>query len=226
MSQNPVPENGAQPAAGNGAELSTPIRLLLLASGIVCLGAAIFLILFGNRLFSPAPDAASDDAAPLESLVVGTPRTVEPPINIAAPPKPGEAAPLFLLPDMHGEEISLAQFQGQPVIVNFWATWCAPCIFEMPELQAAYEAHQDSGLVILALNRDEEPNVIGDFLANDLAVDLTFPVLLDDHGEVADSYGILNMPTTYFIDPQGKVTAVHRGPLTLKQIETFLAEMS
>lgn len=220
---DPIPSSGNQHAP---RPLSSRARILLLVTGFFFLGAAFALLLYGNQLFPGAGGAQEVATEPLESLALGTPRTVEPPISIAPPPQRGDTAPAFLLPDMFGEEVTLAQFRGQPVIINFWATWCAPCIVEMPELQEAYEAHEESGLVILALNRDEEPNVIGDFLANDLDVALTFPILLDDHGEVADSYGILNMPTSYFIDREGKVTAVHRGPLTLKQIETYLSETS
>ena len=230
MSQGPVPEQTH----------STPIqgatRWLLLMGGLLLLGAATVLLLFGNDLWNAdggrgdesraAAQAAAQAAPQFEPLEVGTPRYLGPPLSIGSPPEPGDAAPPFLLVDLHGEEVALAQFRGQPVILNFWATWCAPCIFEMPELQAAYEAHSDEGLVILGLNRDESESVVADFLANDLDVNITFPILLDEHAVVADGYGVLNMPTTYFIDGDGIVSAVHRGPLTVEQIDAFLANMS
>lgn len=221
--KTPPPANTEQNAAASGR--SGVIRVALLVAGIVLLGAAFALILYGDQLFNAADPQASQEQQ-LESLTIGTPRTVAPPINIAPAPEPGDAAPPFLLQDMAGEEVTLAQFRGQPVIINFWATWCAPCIFEMPELQTAFETHGESGLMILALNRDEAPEKVGDFLANDLSVELTFPILLDEHAVIADSYGILNMPTTYFVDSDGIVAAVHRGPLTLEQIETYLGDLS
>jgi peroxiredoxin len=147
-------------------------------------------------------------------------------MSVGPAPQPGEAAPLFLLSDLQGQEVGLAQHRGQPVILNFWATWCAPCIFEMPELQSAYEAHREDGLVILGLNRDEEQAVVSDFLADDLTINIDFPILLDEQAIVADSYGVLNMPTTYFIDAEGIVSAVHRGPLTQAQIDAYLDDMS
>ncbi len=225
----PLPQTPPSAEANDGAPLpqrSRLLRALLLAIGVLSLAAAFVLVLYGSRFFAGAELDAQQQASQLESLAQGPARTVAPPINIGAPPQPGEAAPPFLLTDMYGDDVSLADFRGQPVIINFWATWCAPCIFEMPELQAAYEQHQEDGLVVLALNRDQAPQTVGDFLANDLSVALTFPVLLDEHAVVADSYGILNMPTTYFVDSQGRVSAVHRGPLTLEQITTYLDAMS
>lgn len=201
-------------------------RWLIGLGGLLLLGAAVVLLLYGNDLLDSGSPAAGGDGEPLGSLEIGTPTAVRAPINIAPAPQPGEEAPAFVLSDLQGEEVTLAQFRGQPVILNFWATWCAPCIFEMPELQAAYEAHRDDGLVVLGLNRDEAQPTVADFLANDLDVAVDFPILLDDHALVSDSYGVLNLPTTYFVDGDGLVSAVHRGPLTLEQIEAFLDEMA
>lgn len=202
------------------------MRAILLIVGFGLLGAAVGLVLYGSDLLMPGEADPAGDEVQIESFDVGTPRSVDPPISISAPPESGEAAPAFLLEDLQGEEMALAQFRGQPVILNFWATWCAPCIFEMPELQAAYETHRESGLVVLGLNRDEDAAVVRDFLDNDLDVEITFPILLDEHATVGDSYGVINLPTTYFVNSDGVVTAVHRGPLTLRQIENFLEEMS
>lgn len=206
--------------------LSGPVRAFLLVIGFGLLGAAVGLILYGSDLLLPREGEPNNGDVQIESFEVGTPRSVDPPININAPPEPGDTAPPFLLEDLEGEQVTLAQFRGQPVILNFWATWCAPCIFEMPELQAAYEQHSESGLVVLGLNRDEDEAVVNDFLANDLDIDITFPILLDEHAVVGDGYGVINLPTTYFVDKNGVVTGMHRGPLTLRQIEEFLEEMS
>jgi thiol-disulfide isomerase/thioredoxin len=108
-------------------------------------------------------------------------------------------------------------------MLNFWATWCAPCVFEMPELEAAYEAYRENGLMILAINRAEEQDRVNDFLQNELDVAVTFPILLDEEVTVANRYQIVNMPTTYFIDGAGTITAVHRGPLTREQIDDYLS---
>ncbi len=202
------------------------MRIIILVVGFGLLGAAVGLVLYGSDLLIPEEAEPADIDVQIESFAVGTPRSVDPPISISPPPEPGEAAPPFLLEDLQGEQVTLAQFRGQPVILNFWATWCAPCIFEMPELQAAYEAYGESDLVVLGLNRDEDPEVVADFLANDLEAEISFPILLDEHAVVGDGYGVMNLPTTYFVNPDGIVTGVHRGPLTLQQIEDFLEEMS
>lgn len=213
-----------------GAEETRQVRAMgrrgrwaLGLGGLLLLGAAVILLLYGNDLLDTG-DAGNAES--LESLDVGTPTNMQPPVSIGPAPQPGELAPPFLLADLNGTEVTLAQFRGQKVILNFWATWCAPCIFEMPELQAAYEAYDEDGLIILGLNRDEDQQVVADFLANDLETEVSFPILLDDHALVADSYGVLNMPTTYFINADGVVSAVHRGPLTREQIDALLADMS
>lgn len=200
-------------------------RWLMIAGGLILLGGAVVLLLYGDGLLRQTNWEAGVGEVSVQPLDLGTPQSLEAPLNMGAAAEPGEPAPPFLLTNLEGEEIGLSQHQGQPVILNFWATWCAPCIFEMPELQAAYEAHNEEGLVILGLNRDEEQAIVSDFLENDLAISISFPILLDEHAVVADSYGVMNMPTTYFIDTEGNVGAVHRGPLTQEQIDAYLADL-
>lgn len=201
-------------------------RWLILAGGFLLLGGAVALLLYGSEFVTLRDRETGGGEIRVQPLDAETPRPLEASLNVGPAPQPGEPAPPFLLTDLEGREIGLAQHRGQPVIVNFWATWCAPCVFEMPELQSASEAHKEDGLVILGLNRDEEQAIVSDFLANDLTVAIDFPILLDEHAVVADSYGVLNMPTTYFIDAEGNVSAVHRGPLTQEQIDAYLADMS
>jgi thiol-disulfide isomerase/thioredoxin len=121
-----------------------------------------------------------------------------------------------------GEQVALSDHMGQPIILNFWATWCGPCRIEMPELQAAYEANQDQGLVILALDRDESAQTVSRFFDE---LNLTFTPLLDDGGEVARRYGVGgNLPASIFINPEGQITAIHRGLMDQNLIEAYLAE--
>lgn len=132
----------------------------------------------------------------------------------------GDTAYNFYLSDLDGQNLNLEAFRGQPVILNFWATWCGPCRVEMPALQAAYESHQADELVILAVNDQEAHQDVADFFSE---LELTFTPLLDQEGEVSRLYHVFNFPTTYFIDEDGRVTAVHRGVLSAEQIETYLA---
>jgi thiol-disulfide isomerase/thioredoxin len=126
------------------------------------------------------------------------------------------------LNDVDGRPVQLNDLRGQPVILNFWATWCAPCRVEMPDLQAVYERHQADGLVILAINREETAVTVRDFFYDEL--DLTFTPLLDETGDVSRLYGVANYPTSVFVDNEGMVTAVHLGLMIEEQIEGYLAD--
>ena len=127
-------------------------------------------------------------------------------------PVAGHPAPEFTLKNIEGQTVSSSDFRGQPVIINFWATWCGPCRVEMPHLQAAYEAHQADGLVVLGVNlteRDSRQHV-PDFLAE---FGLTFPVVLDESGNVAEMYRIFGQPASVFVDKDGIIHQVFQGPV-------------
>jgi peroxiredoxin len=122
----------------------------------------------------------------------------------------GQIAPDFELESLSGGETWLTDFRGHPVVLNFWATWCQPCRQELPQLVSAYDQLQDEGLVIVGLNMQEGRDLITPF-AEDRGID--FPVLIDRDGDVGDQYRLLGLPTTYFIDANGVVVSVFRGPL-------------
>lgn len=145
--------------------------------------------------------------------------------SIPAEPVPGAPAPDFMLKTLDGNELNLSQFQGQPVMINFWASWCPPCRLEMPELVLAYEIHQPEGFTILAINltiQDSIPDVkafVDEF-------NMTFPVLLDETGEVTMVlYRLRGLPTSVFIGRDGQIKRVHIGAMTAEQIEAFIAEI-
>lgn len=121
---------------------------------------------------------------------------------------PGKPAPEFELGTLDGQMLSLSQFRGSPVLLNFWATWCGPCRREMPYLQKVYERWQGVGLVLLAINIGESPPDVAEFMQ---AGRFTFPVLMDVSGEVATRYGIEGIPTTFFIDAEGIIQEVQVG---------------
>jgi len=191
--------------------------------GFSLLGAALALLLFGGDLLR-SDDEAGVAARVGEAMVVfNTPAAGQSPFAAASgdAPQIGDTAVDFLLDDFDGNPVSLSDFRGQPVIVNFWATWCAPCRVEMPELQATFEAYQDEGLVILALNQDEPLAIARRYFYDEMG--LTFTPLQDNRRMVAAQYGaFFTMPTTYFIDGDGVITAVHRGPLVQSQLESYL----
>jgi peroxiredoxin len=189
----------AQRPATQG-KVSTPLCGLGVSA---LLGTALALCLLGGRERG-ARAAGMDQAHRHSALAVG------------------QQAPDFVAQDAHGTTFTLQDYRGRPVLLNFWATWCAPCRLELPELQAMYEAHKEKGLVILAVNQDEagQKDVVRAYVATQ---GFTFPALLDPQGSVAADYQVILLPSTIFIDVNGAVVATHFGPLTRPQIERYLA---
>jgi peroxiredoxin len=188
---------------------------LLIFAGFTLLGIALALLIFGSNLFDGGQETAVLPQIPSTSGVASLPSSSGI-LHI------GDTAPDFKLQDLAGNTVALSDFRGQPVLVNFWATWCAPCRIEMPELQAAYETYRDEDLVILALNQDEAPEAVRSFFYDQFG--LTFTPLLDIDQEIAGEYGVFNYPSTFFINGEGVVTAVHRGPVLQSQIDDYLAD--
>lgn len=164
----------------------------------------------------------------------GAAETVQPSLFTTLPAASGESAgasrvgspaPDFTLPTLDGGTASLAQFHGQPVLINFWASWCPPCRLEMPDLVRVYETHQSEGFVLLGVNltyQDSLPAVqafVEEF-------NMAFPVLLDQSGEVTDNlYQLIGLPMSVFVNREGLITRQHIGAMTSEQIEQFVAEI-
>lgn len=119
-------------------------------------------------------------------------------------------APDFTLKSLRGENLKLSEHRGQVVMVNFWASWCAPCRQEMPVLNDLYLKYKDLGFVLLAVNVEEDSSKAKNWL-RDLKV--AFPVLLDSANTVSKQYEVNAMPSTYIIDKDGNLRYVHRGYL-------------
>jgi thiol-disulfide isomerase/thioredoxin len=112
----------------------------------------------------------------------------------------------------------LSDLRGQVVILNFWATWCPPCRAEMPALQEVYEARKDEGVIVLAVDQNEEPGPVDAFA---LEYKLAFPLLLDPGYTVSDRYRINLLPTTFFIGRDGMIRdVVFGGPINRALIES------
>ena len=177
---------------GNGRK---PLQLI---GGVVLIGAALLLLFFDDNLFGSNGSETSllPQIPAFSNLQTGE--------QFAGPPQVGESVRDFVLNDVDGQPLQLSALDGQPVILNFWATWCAPCRVEMPDLQAAYERHQTDGLMILAINREETAVTVRDFFYD--ALDLTFTPLLDETGDVSRLYGVANYPTSIFVDGDDRST--------------------
>ena len=129
-------------------------------------------------------------------------------IASAASPVIGGPAPDFTLKSDSGRNLKLSELRGQVVMLNFWATWCAPCREEMPLLNQLYEQYRKVGFTLLAVNIDDEP-AKARAMARKLGV--SFPVLFDTDKRVSRLYDVAAMPSTLLIDRDGKLRYVHRG---------------
>ncbi len=121
---------------------------------------------------------------------------------------PGDRAPGFELADDGGIGVSLGDYAGKVVLLNFWATWCAPCVREIPSLNRLYERFADKGFVVLAVSVDEDEEQYRQFLDNR---GVSFPTARDPQREVSSRYGTAKYPESYLIDRGGKVLRKYVG---------------
>lgn len=119
-------------------------------------------------------------------------------------------APEFTLPSPEGKPVSLADFKGKVVMINFWATWCLPCQWEMPEMDALYKKHKARGFAIVAIALDKAPAKEIEAFVKRLG--LTYPTAIDSKYETAMKYGVRGLPWTYFLDREGRIVAALSGP--------------
>ena len=115
----------------------------------------------------------------------------------------GQKAPNFELPNADGQTVSLSNFNGSPILINFWYTGCPPCRAEMPHLQQVYSEMQGDGLVILAINVGENSDTVRQFLESNNLSPLLNTVLFDSSGATLKKYGIQYFPTSFFVDRDG-----------------------
>lgn len=123
--------------------------------------------------------------------------------------KPGAKAQDFSLPDITGRQMSLAQYNGKVVMLNFWATWCRPCRTEMPSMEKLYHAYKEKDFVILAVSVDRKGKVdVNDFAQKN---GYTFPILLDPDSTVSERYQVPYIPATFIIDRHGRIVSREYG---------------
>lgn len=130
-------------------------------------------------------------------------------IPVLQPLKEGALTPDFTLLTAEGKKISLRDFKGKTVFLNFWATWCVPCREEMPAMEKLYQEYKDQNFVVLAINVKDRKQEAVAFLKE---LKLTYPVAFDPEAEVASLYGAFGLPTTYLIGPKGEGLARGWGP--------------
>jgi peroxiredoxin len=196
-------------------------RERLLSGGLLLGGLALGLAI-GWLAFQVDWDGASTTHS-------GTPlfTTLSARVGVSSAPAPvvGAPAPDFTLKTLDGETASLSQFRGQPVLINFWATWCPPCRLEMPDLVRAYETHKAEGFVILGVNLTFQDS-LSDVQAFVKEFNMTFPVLLDEDGNVTQNlYRLMGLPLSVFVNREGTITRLNLGAMTGEQIDEFVAEV-
>jgi thiol-disulfide isomerase/thioredoxin len=126
----------------------------------------------------------------------------------------------FMLPDLQGKTVSLSDFRGKWVIVNYWATWCPPCLDEIPELVSLYEENKDK-LVVLGIDYEEVNNdYLREFVESQM---ITYPVVRMDPKPVTRLGPVTGLPTTYIISPEGERMARQEGPVTQEAVEAYIA---
>jgi len=130
-------------------------------------------------------------------------------------PKLGLYAPNFETVYLNGSKFELYELRGKPVILNFWATWCPPCVREMPNLQNFYDKHSNK-IIVIGVNLGEKNTTIQKFINK---INVTFPIVLDKNKEIEKKYNLIIRPTTYFIDENGIIVDKKLGELKKEEIE-------
>ena len=174
---------------------------------LFCLILVLMFIVAGCKKKEPEPPQQYQDYVEAEE------KPTQPPVD-KAPPDPverpgGEAAPSFTLQDLNGKPVSLSDFKGKVVILDFWATWCAPCVIEIPHFIELYEQYKDQGFAMVGISLDREGiSVVKSFVRK---YQINYPILMTD-GQVDRVYGgITAIPTTFVIDSAGNIRQKYIG---------------
>ena len=173
-----------------------PIGMIAVGIGIILIGiAALFML--------PKDDAAADGGSAQQEY--------------SSVPAPVEYdAPELTLTNLSGAEESLADYEGQVVLVNLWATWCPPCKEELPVLQQYYEDHVDEGFVIIGIDFGEPEDAVAAFIESS---NLTYPIWIDEGSESGLAFNSYSLPASFVIDRDGTVVLAWTGAISQAMLE-------
>lgn len=137
-------------------------------------------------------------------------------------PKAGKPVTDFEAQTPDGKTVRLSDFRGRPVWITFWATWCPPCRAENADIEAAYKAHQDAGLVVLAVNLGEDNRTVQAYVQR---TGLSFPIAMDPPTQIAATYRIVGIPTHFFVDANGILMEQRIGGMSRKMMEQKIGQL-
>jgi peroxiredoxin len=201
-----------------------PLVALVIVLALVIAAAAVGRLAGPSRPDADASAPAADAPASASSSTPPSPAT-----GAASRPRTGKTVPLadalkeldlirpgraklaedFTLPTTAGGTFKLSAHRGQVVMVNFWATWCPPCLEEMPAMERLYRQQKDAGFTLVAVSVDGDPKQVGPFVTKHK---LTFPVALDPKMDLANSYSVRALPSSFIVARDGNLAALAIGP--------------
>lgn len=136
--------------------------------------------------------------------------------------KVGHKVPDFRLANLSNEPIALEDYRGTPLVINFWGTFCEPCIREIPSFQRQYEQWHDQGLEIIGINLSEDSLTVSNYVRK---FNMTYPVVRDVARKTEKKYGLRSYPTTFFVKPDGTLQAAVVGEMSEEQIQKHIEEL-
>lgn len=184
------------------------VLIVVLSCGLLLVGGAFIgsALYLQGRMPSVAFPQQGDTGALLATPAAGS-----------GVPQAGMIAPDFTVQTLDGASMKLSDFRGKPVMLNFWASWCGPCTAEMKNIESVFQKHTNEDIVILGVNQGEGSSTVKGYAE---LWKLHFRLVRDEDAEASHLYQVRALPTTVFIDAQGKISDVHiGGPMTADFIE-------
>ncbi|WP_427337747.1 TlpA disulfide reductase family protein [Caloranaerobacter sp. DY30410] len=165
--------------------------------------------------YNTVPNSIKEDSSNEEKIEIEDESLVEE----VLPMQIGSIAPEFTLETLEGKMVSLEDYRGKIVLINFWATWCPYCVKEMPDLNRLYLENKDDNFVVLGIDVAENKSKVENFVKEG---GYEFPILLDKTGKVAQNYLVSGLPMSVMIDEKGRIRALHLGMMTYPQMKEML----
>ncbi len=191
----------------------------------ILIGVLVALLLAGA--FYMNADKKEEETVPIQQETKQTNEDAEPVQTQEDRPQiqeKGSVAKDFELKTLSGDKLQLHTDDGKPTLVNFWASWCPPCKKEMPDIQKAYEKYgKEVNFFMVDLTFNDSLDKMTEYIEEN---NFTFPVLLDETGDVTMDYQVAVVPTTFIVDENHVITHKIMGPMTMQQIETIMNEIT